>query len=249
MATKKQQQPWLPDKKYYEYSYHKFFNPEVEFDSWQPWDQWQYPDRDLTRFDHIIGQQLDHIRGKRVLDVACHLGYLTLFCLHNQASYVTGTNIRETELAIAREINSLAGYTNFEFLNSNIYNIDEFKNLCNLHDTVIVSGLLYHINNHYQILKTIADSTAQTLILESTLDNSIDLGGNSIINWVHENTDDPTNGFEDDQSITFVGVPNHKWIEKALVQVGFKIIYNKIYEYTRTSGTLSRRCVVVGQKV
>ena len=242
------QPSWLPDKKFYEYSYHKIFNPEVEYNSWTPWDQWNYPEKDLLRFDHIIQQQLVHIQHKRVLDVACHLGYLSLFCLHNGASYVTGTNIRDTELSIANEVIDLAGYTNYKLLNSNIYNNNEFSKLCNLHDTVLLSGILYHVNNHYQILKTVADSSAQTLIIESMLDNSIDIGTNPIINWKFEDVSNPTQGFERNQKTTFVGVPNHKWIEEALLQVGFKIIYNKLFEFTTSSGMLSRRCVVVGQK-
>jgi 2-polyprenyl-3-methyl-5-hydroxy-6-metoxy-1,4-benzoquinol methylase len=248
MTTVNQKPVWLPDKKYYEYSYHKFFNPEVEYDFWTPWDQWNYPTRDLLRFDHIIGQQLEHIQDKRVLDIACHLGYLSLFCLHNGASYVTGTNIRDRELSIAREVVGLAGYKNVEFKNSNIYNIEEFDKLCNSHDTVLLSGILYHINNHYQILKTIADSSAQTIIIESMLNDSINIGDNPIINWKFEDVAVSTLGFEDNQQKTFVGVPNHKWIEKALLQLGFNIIYNEIFEFTVANGTLSRRCVIVGQK-
>jgi hypothetical protein len=247
--TQNQHVAWLPDKKYYEYAYHKFFNPEVTLDSWVPWDQWEYPERDLLRFNHIIGQQINHIQNKRVLDVACHLGYLSLFCLHNGASYVTGTNVRDKELSIAKEIIELAGYTNYELLNSNIYNIEEFCKLCNLHDTVLLSGILYHINNHYQILKAIADSTAQTLILESLLSDSVDIGNHPIINWKFEEVSEPTQGFEENQRQTFVGIPNHKWIEIALLQVGFKIIYNEIFEFTKPNGVLTKRCVLVGQKI
>lgn len=239
---------WLPDKKYYEYSYHKFSNPEIAYDSWTPWAQWNYPERDLLRFDHIIKQQIDHIQDKRVLDVACHLGYLSLFCLHNKASYVTGTNVRNIELNIANEITELAGYTNFKFLNSNIYNVEEFSNLCNQHDTILLSGILYHVNNHCQIFKTIADSSAQTLILESMLTDSIDIGSAPIINWKFEDVSNSTSGFEENQQKTFVGIPNHKWIEVAMVQFGFDIIYNKIFEFTKPNGKLTRRCVVVGTK-
>ena len=248
MVAVNQQPIWLPEKKYYEYSYHKFFNPEVEYDSWIPWDQWNYPKKDLLRFDHIIGQQLEHIRDKRVLDIACHLGYLSLFCLHNGADYVTGTNVRDRELSIAKEVVGLAGYKNVEFKNSNIYNIEEFNKLCNSHDTVLLSGILYHINNHYQILKTVADSSAQTIIIESKLNDSINIGDNPIINWKFEDVAESTLGFEENQQKTFVGVPNHKWIEKALHQLGFNIIYNEIFEFIDPNGTLSKRCVVVGQK-
>jgi ubiquinone/menaquinone biosynthesis C-methylase UbiE len=249
LNNRDQNTTWLPDKKYYEYAYHKFFNPEVNYANWTPWDEWNYPERDLLRFDHIIRQQVAHIQNKTVLDVACHLGYLSLFCLHNGAKQVTGTNVRDKELSIAKEISQLAGYTNCEFLNSNIYNLEEFYKLCNAHETVLLSGILYHVNNHYQLLKTIADSSAQTLILESSIQHAIDLAEYPIINWRMENTDISTSGFEDDQSITFVGIPNHKWIEQALRQLGFKLTYNEIIEYNDPSGRRTKRCILVGQKV
>lgn len=239
---------WLPDKKYYEYSYHKFFNPAVTYESWTPCDQWNYPERDILRFDHIVGQQINYIQNKRVLDVACHLGYLSLFCLHNGASYVTGTNVRNTELAVANEVATLAGYTNFEFLNSSIYNSEEFYKLCNQHDTILFSGILYHINNHCQIFKTVADSSAQTLIIESMLTDSIDIGSTPIINWKFEDTTISTLGFEDNQQKTFVGIPNHRWIEESMLHFGFNIVYNKIFDFTKPDGKLTRRCVVVGTK-
>ena len=52
---------WLPDKKYYEYAYHKFFNPEVEYANWEPWDEWDYPERDVLRFGQIIKNSIFNI--------------------------------------------------------------------------------------------------------------------------------------------------------------------------------------------
>lgn len=239
---------WLPDKKYYEYSYHKFFNPTVEWKDWTPWDEWTYPDRDLLRFDHIIGKQLQHIKNKKVLDVACHLGYISLFCLHNNASYVTGTNVRDFELSIAREVTEVAGYSNCNFVYSDIYNLTEFASHCDNHDTVLLCGILYHVNNHYEILQTVAKSRAQTLIIETELSDTIDIGRNAIINWTRETTVDSTNGYEKNKNITFIGSPNQKWIEQALHSLGFSITYNNIIEYTRPNGVWARRCVVVAQK-
>lgn len=239
---------WLPDKKYYEYAYHKFFNPEVNYTDWKPWDEWSYPDRDLLRFGHIVKQQLPHIKDKRVLDLACHLGYISLFCLHNNAEFVTGTNVRDRELGIANEICSLAGYSNFNFVNSDIYDLDELSTLCNNHDTIMLCGIIYHVNNHYQLLKTIANSSASCVIIDSLLDNSIESGTLPIISWQHELTNISVNAFENNKSSSFVGIPNHKWFEKALVDLNFKIVYNDIFTYMDTRGQFSKRCVITAIK-
>jgi len=239
---------WLPDKKYYEYAYHKFFNPTVEWKNWIPYEEWNYPDRDLLRFDHMIGKQIQHIKNKRVLDIACHLGYNSLFCLHNDASYVTGTNVRDFELTIAREITSLAGYSNCDFVLSDLHNQSEFANQCNDHDTVLLSGILDHVNNHYEILQTVANSRAQTLILESDLSNAIDLGMTAIVHWYSELTAESTNGYKKNKSSTFIGAPNQRWIEWALQSLDFKITYNQIMEFSMPNGIYARRCTMVAQK-
>ena len=239
---------WLPDKKYYEYAYHKFFNPDTEYLNWQPWDQWTYPDRDLLRFKHIIHDQLPYIQDKKVLDVACHLGYLSLFCLHNNVSYVTGTNVRDRELFIASEICTLAGYDNFKFLNSDLYNLEEFKTLCNSHDTVILSGIMYHINNHYELLQTIADSSAQHIIIESQLDHDDPDPLKPYMRWRHENTQSSVNGKFRDKDNCFVGIPNRKWFEEALVDLNFKIVYNEVIEYAKPDNTFTTRCIITAER-
>ena len=120
------------------------------------------------------------------------------------------------------------------------YNFDDLNKLCNSHDTVILSGILYHINNNYQVLKLISDSTAQTPIIESDLKNSIDIGNSPIVNWKVEDTTNSVLGFEDNRSSTFVGIPNLKWIEQVLVQLGFKITYNEVFEYNDLNGLKNR---------
>lgn len=239
---------WLPDKKFYEYAYHKFFTPGVEYDSWQPWDQWTYPNRDILRFEHIIKNQLQYIQNQRVLDIACHLGYITLFCLHNHANYVTGTNVRERELDIANEICNLAGYNNFKFLNSDIYNLSEFKNLCDSHDTVILSGIMYHVHNHYALLQTIADSSAKHIIIESQLDGNDADPTKSYIRWYHEKSQSSVNGIFRNKENSFVGIPNQKWFEEALVDLNFTIVYNETIEYIKDSGIPTKRCVITAKR-
>ena len=239
---------WLPDKKYYEYAYHKFFNPEVEYANWQPWDEWDYPERDVLRFGQIIKNQQQYIQGKRVLDVACHLGYITLFCLYNNASFVTGTNVRDRELSIADEICKLAGYTDFSFVNSDIYNSTELTNLCNNHDTIILSGIMYHLNNHYTVLQSIADSTVKNIIIESQLDHNNADVAIPYIRWYHEDSQISVNGIFRDKSKSFVGVPNQKWFEEALVDLGFNIVYNETIEFIKDSGKPTKRCIITATR-
>ena len=104
------------------------------------------------------------------------------------------------------------------------------------------------MNNHYEILQTVAKSRAQTLILESDLSNAIDLGLNAIVHWKSEPTADSTSGYEKNKNSTFVGVPNQRWFEYALQSLGFSIAYNHIIEFSKPNGIWTRRCIMVAQK-
>ena len=106
---------WLPDKRYYEYLNHKIRKPSATWEKWHPWDEWTYPDEVIVWLSHLIEKQIPYIRNRRVLDAGCAQGFVSLFCLHNDASYVTGLDVRDTPLELAREVTKLAGYSNCEF--------------------------------------------------------------------------------------------------------------------------------------
>tara|TARA_R110000765_G_scaffold408635_1_gene506470 strand:+ start:337 stop:1098 length:762 start_codon:yes stop_codon:yes gene_type:complete len=239
---------WLPDKKYYEFAYHKFFNPEVEYTSWEPWDAWDYPERDILRFGCIIKDQIPFIQNKKVLDLACHLGYLSLFCLHNNASFVTGTNVRQRELNIADEVCALAGYSNYDFLFSDLYDKNALENLVTQHDTIILSGVFYHINNHYDLLKTICKQ-GKTVIIETCL--SLFEKHNSTQNikvpsmvWELEDTTGSCNAYEENKSQSFVGYPNELWVKQALETLNMTVEYSKNIKFTTPSGNEKQRLII-----
>lgn len=231
---------FLPDKKYYEYAYHKLFNGDVTYENWRPWDEWDYPSSDVERFGYIIGDNLAIINGHRVLDVACHIGYLSLFSLHNQATFVTGTNVRDRELSISKEICRLAGYENFDFVHCDLYDRQAMRALYESHETAIVSGILYHINNHYEFLADIAKSSIKNVIIESEVIDTPD----SVVKWKFQNSDDPTHGYYEGESQVYVGVPSRKFLVDVLTHNGLSI--HKLVEYEMLSSTnrLHRRVVI-----
>lgn len=240
---------WLPDKKYYEYVHHKFFNSDldVRWETWKPWDGWDYPDNDIIWLSHVIGDQLPHLKNQRVLDVGCSRGYISLFCLHNSASYVTGIDVRDDLLDLAREVNRLAGYSNCDFKNINVNQHSQILDLCNKHDTVMLAGILPVITDHYGLLRLVAESTAQTVIIDSKTSN---IFGNTypLVEWRTLPTNDEMGPYQHTRSESFVGTPNQKWIERALIDLEFKIVYNRVFDYHNKDGTMNSHCVLVGTK-
>ena len=237
---------WLPDKKYYEYIFHKHYNPGVEWQNWNPWDQWNYPDGDLVRWEQVIARQISYIKNQRVLDVGCFLGHMSLFCLHNGAKHVTGTDVRDESLVLAQELTQIAGYSNCDFKNTNV-NDPQFQELCSNHDTVLLAGVLPILTNHFEVLRTIANSRAQTLIIDSPIvSNSL----TPTIDWRIESTQVKYSGYDSNNTAMFVGTPNHRWLEQALVHLGFNLVYNNIFEFVNDpEGTLNKHCVIVGKKL
>lgn len=241
---------WLPNKKYYEYAYHKFFNPSVKYEEWQPWDQWDYPDRDIERFGAIIKDNKKFISNKTILDIGCHLGYLSLFCLHNNAKHVIGTNVRDNELEIANEICHNAGYTSYEFKYQDLYNLKELKNLCDTVDTVILSGVLYHVHNHYDLLECIFSSSAENVIIETNL-SPLEMGENAkhpCIFWNFEESSEPTAGWYKNKEKIFTGCPNSRWIKDIFNHFGIDIEYFNKIEYTNDKEKLRKRLIITGTK-
>ena len=240
---------WLPDKKYYEYIHHKFFNLnlDVKWETWKPWDEWTYPDSDIIWLSHVIGNQIPYLKNQRVLDVGCSLGFISLFCLHNGASYVTGIDVRDELLDLAREVNGLAGYSNHEFKNINVTQHQQILDLCNKHDTVMLAGILPVITDHYGLLRVIAESTARTVIIDS---GNTNIFGNTypVVEWRELSTTHFRGPYQNTSPKLFVGTPNQKWIERALIDLKFKIVYNKIFNFIEEDGTINSHCVLVGIK-
>ena len=225
---------WLPDKRYYEYLNHKIRNPGVEWATWQPWDEWTYPDDVIVWLSHLIEKQIPYIQNRRVLDAGCAQGFISLFCLHNNASYVTGMDVRDNPLAIAREVTELAGYSNCEFKTGDVQGL-EFQKLCDDHDTVLIAGTLQYLTEHYSVLRTIAESNAQTIIVNSCT-SPVNANSQPVVEWSLKPTTqieeaDYIQPYHPTRTELFLGQPNHTWTEQALRSLGYKITYSEIWQF------------------
>lgn len=238
---------FLPKLNYHDFAWARSSDNCYSKNEWQLSDC-QYSKSDLIRYQHIIGNHIDLIKGKRILDIGCNVGVLSLFCLHNGASHVIGIDVRNKELEIANEVCSFAGYDNFDFQFLNIYELDKLKELCDQVDTILMSGVFYHINHHVQLIETLGSSTAENLIIES----QIWLENPSIpsLFWRLEHTGNPHHGMEKDNQIKtiVVGVPNRNFVEKMIMYGEYKVTYNKQFDYLKEDGLLRHTCVIVGTK-
>jgi len=219
----------LPDKKYYEFSYHmlfnnKFDNLEKEWQAWKPWDIWTYPVFDLNRFNIIMCQNAKYIHNKKILDIGCNIGYLSLFSLYLECKHVTGIDVREEKLNIADFICNKANFSNHTFKKVNIHNCDSLNKVMNGVETIIFSGVLYHVSNHYEILRNLSNSDADTMIIENEESPEGRDKHTPYIFWHdRDNTKNMMHGYSKDHEHILVGKPNQAWINMAMKELGWKL--------------------------
>lgn len=231
----------LPDKRWFEYSWAKHFNPDLDYTDWQPWDEWDYSSADRDRFTRIIFNNLDLIKHKKVFDIGCLLGSLAMIMSHNSAKQIVAVDIRKENIAVAQEVCKLAGYTNIEFYVCDLYDWPNMSRLIADCETILFSGVFYHINNHYQIIEQLTSTTAKNIILETVINNSQD----ATIKWGFEPSDDHRSGLNNGQSMTMIGFPSVKFCQNLLRHHGWKILSTDQYHYIPDSSDQAHdRCVI-----
>lgn len=230
----------LPDKNFYEYAYHKFFNPAAEFNSWKPWDIWNYPVQDALRFEHIFLNNIQHFRNKTVVDLGCHLGYMSMIAAHIGATSVTGTNVRPRELEISREVCQHANLKNVKFDQSDVNDLAKLTNLCNSHQTVLFSGLIYHLSNPFAVLEAIAMCSVECIIIDNIELDSIKNLDKPLIIYRTDNVNNSVDGYKRDATEILVGVPNQHWIDFILENIGWTKEYDKSYSMIHQKSTHRR---------
>ena len=238
----------LPNKKYYEFMYHSFFHGKSDnlaefWKNWKPWDIWEYPIYDLNRFNIIITKNANLIRNKKILDVGCNIGYLSLFCLNLDCKNVTGIDVRSNKLQIADFVCGKAGFTNYEFKKLDIIQ-DALLGVTEKIDTILFSGLIYHISNHYEILAKLSKSTATSMIIEN-YDSEYYNDPTPQIYWLFEDVEDPMNAYSTKHKSLLVGRPNQAWINTVMTELGWKL---KKVEYLKMHTKTHPRCCSVFER-
>jgi hypothetical protein len=85
------------------------------------------------------------------------------------------------------------------------------------------------------------------VIIDSTTSN---IFGNTypLVEWRELSTNNDQGPYQNTSPELFVGTPNQKWIERALIDLKFKIVYNQIFNFVEEDGTINSHCVLVGIK-
>ena len=167
-----------PDKKYFEFVYDKWINrtsrlfDEKSYSQWKPWEAYSYPIDDLIRYRHMILDNEDMIKDRKVADIGSHLGISVLFALHLGAKHCIGVEPFEMKNKLASLICEKAGFTNFNIIKGELRQ-QEIYQYMNGFDTVILGSLIDMIPSHYQLIENLAMTGIGNIIIEmEEVDNS-----------------------------------------------------------------------------
>ena len=121
-----------------------------------------------ARYTMLIDRHRQLLEGATVLDLASHDGRFTLAALRAGARHVVGVEI--DDVLVDRAHANMAAYdvapTSYEFVTRDMFRhfdeLDEF-------DVVLCFGILYHINDHMQLLSNIAGVQPKWIIVDTKI--------------------------------------------------------------------------------
>lgn len=121
-----------------------------------------------ARYTMLIDRHRQLLEGATVLDLASHDGRFTLAALRAGARRVVGVEI--DDVLVERAHANMAAYdvapTSYEFVTRDMFRhfdeLDEF-------DVVLCFGILYHINDHMQLLSNIAGVQPKWIIVDTKI--------------------------------------------------------------------------------
>jgi tRNA (mo5U34)-methyltransferase len=101
-------------------------------------------------------------QGKTALDISCHEGFFSLI-LSDYFSTVVGVDKNEKSLVKARQVVELFDKPTIQLRHAKLESLDE-KDAA---DFVLCYGLLYHVENPVEVLRSLARITKQSLCIET----------------------------------------------------------------------------------
>ena len=111
----------------------------------------------------IIGSIPENLFGKTVLDLGCNAGYFSMVCKERGSKYVCGIDYNPTYIAQAKFCSKIKNM-DIDYRQMSILDI---KDLNKKFDLVLCIGLLYHVPNIHDAIKSICLVANKTILVET----------------------------------------------------------------------------------
>lgn len=235
------------DPKYSVYVRIKERNPRLQ------WDRlatsrcaWIYSDAVRIKKQLIDNQDL--IQGRRILDLGCHDGILTQAMAQLGARQITGTNVRPNMIDLVNRALHDAGSADVaRVVYHDLYNLAALDQLLTSVDTVHITGTIFHVNHHYDLLWHLCRGGANDIILDSIFYLPDWHRPDPMQSWRLEDSDNVLWGVDTRTLASrqaFVGIPNLAWYQTTFDLFGWDIVRTDYVNFVHFEERLRRRCIM-----
>ena len=191
----------------------------------------------------VLNQNLDIIQNKKIIDIGCNFGHWSIFAHHNHCSNVLGVDIRKENIDIASLLQQQLEIPNtkMKFDLCDVHQHDRISQLCVDRDTVFLLGVMYHVHDHYDILKSLCQSNVKNIVIMNRESTEIIDSDMPLIWWKYEPTFELLAGFYENQTKALVGYPHPAWIDLTMNELGFsKKSYKRYHKFTSTQQEIEK---------
>ena len=195
-------------------------------DTWEQWirgfePSYNYEPKVAERFTKIIANNSQYIKNRKVIDLACNLGYFSLACSSIGATSVLGLEVRQEYLDTVKRVIKYWPANNVSIKKSNIENLVELEKHLKGVDTILYAGHFYHTNQQELLLQLFTNSSASCMILESIVPP---INSNESYSTT-EAVSNPLNGFVDEENnVIDIRIPSQKQTKIMLGELGWEIV-------------------------
>lgn len=179
---------------------------------------------------------------KRIIDIGCRYGQYSIYSAFANPSQVTGIDVRSSSIDVAEAMRENLNIQSdrVAFKIADIHNHEHLKQLCADCDTVLLLGVMYHVHDHYDILKNICQGNVSSIVIEVGEDHTIMHSDQPLIAWKKEKTFESLSGFFNNDDEVLVGYPNAKWFDVAMDIFGFERIDTATFDIHESSQKINQ---------
>ena len=171
----------------------------------------------------FLTPHLDIIHNKKIIDIGCNFGYWSMFAHNNQCANVLGVDVRPENISIATLMQQQLAIpdTHMNFVQSDLHQHAQTAQLCADRDTVFLLGVMYHVHDHYDILKSLCQPSVTSLVIMTREADQVIDSDMPLIWWKYEPAFELVAGFHEDRDTVLVGYPNTVWFDLVMAELGF----------------------------
>lgn len=178
-----------------------------------------------ARHEVLIGQNVDRIEGRRCLDIGSHDGRWTFAAIQAGAAHVVGVEPR-AGLAASAERN-LAAYSvpaaryAFAVADGRSY----LRTAGRRFDTVFLFGVFYHVHDHVDLVRLVAETGADTVLLDTQLTQDANALAPTVT-FTAEPIDDISNNPQEllpGSGCSIVGHPSRAFVHFLFDRFGYEV--------------------------